>query len=144
MLKWSETWGCILKFRFNMFYFVFTFRINTELFGGRQQRQENSEKKLHWSQIFFVKFWGHACPAQDMHRIPRFVTFIFYFNIAYNPSMGQMRQCSKNFTEFFFQSTWSKQNLLMSILNYFDYFTVIIKISAKNIVLQEIFKNCLR
>ena len=98
----SETWGCILKFRFNMFYFVFTFRINTELFGGRQQRQENSEKKLHWSQIFFVKFWGHACPAQDMHRIPRFVTFIFYFNIAYNPSMGQMRQCSENFREFLF------------------------------------------
>ena len=59
-------------------------------------------------------------------------------------TMGRMRHCSKNFTEFFFQSTWSKQNLLMSILNYFDYFTVIIKISAKNIVLQEIFKNCLR
>ena len=31
----------------------------------------------------------------------------------------------------------------MSILNYFDYLAVIIKISAKKIVFQEILKNCL-
>ena len=44
--------------------------------------------------------------------------------------------------------TFSNQNLLMSILNYFDYLAVIIKIyakrsPAKSIVFQEILKNCL-
>ena len=38
----------------------------------------------------------------------------------------------------FFKKTLTKQNLLTSILNYSDKFTVIIKISAENVVFQEI------
>ena len=48
-----------------------------------------------------------------------------------------------HFDEKFREFIVSNQNLWMSILNYLDNFAVIIKMSAKNIVFQEILKNCL-
>ena len=51
-----------------------------------------------------------------------------------------------HFDEKFREFIVSNQNLWMSILNYLDNFAVIIKpfkLSAKNIVFQEILKNCL-